>query len=490
MQETGRHTRVSLEDFGGCINVADNSAALRAAIAALAKAGGGTLAFSPGVYNFASETLAGAGVELTGNIEIVGRGKGVTMLNITGTTSCYFFLNETNQSNQRFDGFTFRQNGQALGVGPGGFYYCSVLGGSKADVENVVITNVRLENCKADYWIRFYCTSATHAIRRCGIGKGCEAQSHPGNSRDPTNIGVNSAIIEFNGDTDGFVYDPFVEELWADLRYVKAGVICYSNVVRPKIVKPTLLDAFQGYAKGDKGGYAVQLYDATGIVTDAVVDTPTIVNPFCCGIYAAGTNGLRIIDPKISGQSDRSGATIPKAALALNGAVNCRVENPQLSDNFCDIRFVGPVETVGAFRYPSDVNLRVTGGYAENCTEDSVIINASPFYRDIGGIHFQGFKTVGAAGRGVLIQGNATHGFDGVDFTDCEVSATTYGFDINPSIVANHLGKNIRITGGAVRSGRVSIQSHAPSTASSVYVRGAKLVGRPGESLDLHLSAQ
>lgn len=412
---------VELEGYGGGVSVADNTAALRNALTALATAGGGTLRFRSGTYQFASATLTGAGAEVPSAVSIEGAGKGVTHLVITGTTACYLFLNEGCHSDQHFRDFTVRGNSVAsdAGPGPGAFYYCSVLAGTSiADVADVNFSNIRLENFKGDSWIKFLCTSTTHSIHRCGLAWGFEAQSEFGNARDPNSIGVNSNVFELRAD-GGHIYDCFADGPWMDLRGVKVGIAVFSQVHRTIIRSPVLLNAFQDYAVSDKGAYAILLYDHSGVVTDTVIESPTIGDPYSCGIYLAGTRNTQISNPHIWGQVDTGDATLPKGAIAMNGPETVLITNPLLHDNYWNISAVGPA--IGD--YSANANVEVIGGRGYNAGDSGVKLRCSIHYALAGGYRFIGYKDTGATVNAVSMFGLTGHAINDVLFESCEFGA-------------------------------------------------------------------
>src|SRR4051812_5915618 len=59
-----------IDVHGGGPDLADNSAALRRAVAAMAARGGGTVRFGEGEYRFASDALGGMGISLPSNVAV------------------------------------------------------------------------------------------------------------------------------------------------------------------------------------------------------------------------------------------------------------------------------------------------------------------------------------------------------------------------------------------------------------------------------------
>lgn len=394
--------RTTLEAHGGGTSSVDNSAALRAAFAELKRLGGGVLDLSEGTYRFASSALGGVGAEMPSNTELAGRGKGRTRLVVTGAQSCHFLLNEHGASNHLVRDLSVRGNGTASGNGPGGAYWCSVLEGrAKSGVRNCRFRSVRFENFGGDAWIAFLCTSSRFSIDDCGVERGCEFISHKGNVRNPDSLAVRSTAIEFNGDGAGVINDPFVIAPVMDLTFLKSGISCFSNVNRMRIEDPILNNCGQGHRTPDKGWYAIILYDSTGYVREAVIERPVIANPFGCGIYIAATTGTRIVSPRIYGQADVADGTLPKAAIALNGPVACRVIQPDLGGegvfaNRQNIAIVLPGGQ-GRLTYPANMDLRISGGKGIGAQDYGITVKPSANIAAAGGISIVGYQDFGGA---------------------------------------------------------------------------------------------
>jgi nitrous oxidase accessory protein NosD len=91
--------------------------------------------------------------------------------------------------------------------------------------------------------------------------------------------------------------------------------------------------------------------------TRACIRTPcgvagnTITNPVSCGVYVAGARNLEIVENRISGQSDRHDATLPKGAIALNHAEHVSdLRDNELTGNYIGISSVGSSINMGTNR--------------------------------------------------------------------------------------------------------------------------------------------
>jgi hypothetical protein len=254
---------------------------------------------------------------------------------------------------------------------------------------------------------------------------------------------VTSFAIEFRGD-GGLVSDCFVRGLRAKLNWVKGGVAAFGNVLNLVIVDVLLEDAFSSYRVPDKGAYAILLYD-TGprdIVTGTLIERPVIVRPFSCGLYLAGTRDTMIVSPRISGQSDISDATLPKAAIALNGANRVTITDPVLSDNVYDIQ----VTAISGPEYDAQMGIMVRGGSGRSARIAGIKIRSGSYAYQCGGIAFDGYRSVTdrPSASGMVWQlhpdfrgSGRPSGILGVLWTDGECSGGPGGFDMNLNVSSN-----------------------------------------------------
>lgn len=455
--------RTTLEAHGGGVDASDNSPALRAAFARIARAGGGALQLSDGTYRFASASLGGTGVEMPPNTELAGRGKDRTRLVIEGSQSCYFLLNERGASNHLVRDLTMVGNSRASGNGPGGAYWCSVLDGhAVSTVRDCRFRSVRFDNFGGDAWIAFLCTSPRFSIDDCGVEQGCEFISRRGNVRNPASLAVRSTAIEFNGHDGGVINDPFVIAPVMDLAFLKSGISCFSNVNRARIEAPVLNNCGQGHKTPDKGWYAIILYDSTGYVRDAVIDRAVIANPFGCGIYLAATTGTRIISPRIHGQADSADGTLPKAAIALNGPVSCRVVEPDLGGpgamaNRQNIAIVLPGGQ-GRLSYPAAMDLRISGGKGIGARDYGVTVKPSANLAAAGGISIIGYQDFGGtADTAIAFFQIPGRSISNVTIDGGRYAAVNYCINANRAGRIAHAGhdwliRNVRFEGAAISS--------------------------------------
>lgn len=450
----------SLEDFGGGTGLADNTAALLLVKAALAAAGGGVLQFGRGNYNFASAALAACGgIELPSKTKVRGWGKGLSKVTITGTTACYFFMNENCASDVLFEDFTARGNSVATNNSIGNFLWVKVFAGlATADVVNVVTKDVRLENFGGDHWTWFVSTHPTWRIRRCGAIRP-DIKSEAGNCRDPSNLGVPTRAIEFLG-LGGVIEDCFVVGFSGDLDYIKGGIVAYGGVRRLQIIGGSFRNTFQAVAIAEAGGYAITLYDITtsDIVTGTLTVGVDISNPYSVGIYQAGTRNTRHVAPHIYGSVDTTEGSLPKGAIVLNGCNNVRIEAPDLHDNVGNLRIVGPADVA----YNADMDIVVAGGSGRGATGIGAsiapgITAASLF----GGVRLENYEETGAAGAAFVLHPTTTKALQNIRVNDCVFGSTgSEAVDLNRENVAYHANTNIALDNVEIRqvgSGHYSI---------------------------------
>lgn len=418
VQDKLRRLPIDIEEFGGgtAKTGVENVDALRAAMVAFAAAGGGTLQFGLGTYNLDSVTLGGAGISVASNVTIQGKGEALTRLVIAGTENCYLFFNGTSRVNITIQDMTARGNGVASDNSAGSFFWVRQANlVSTAQVVNNAVRNVRLENFKGDQIIWFLVDGGSYGIARSGV-ENVSAFSESGNVRNPNNIGVLSSVVSFRA-AGPEISDCFALNLYVEGAYRKQGVSIFGNVRGTKIIKPAIYDIFQGHQVSGVGAYGILLYDTsrTDIVTNTIIDQPTITNPYSNGIYLAGAKRTRIIAPQVSGQNDEGTPGIPRAAILISTTNDCVIVAPTLFDNYRDIIVNG----IATAAYSADMRVRVIGGTARNSGAESIRISYSSMLKEdrldgggsdpgnisqwCGGVHFDGFTVEDAAGEAVAL---------------------------------------------------------------------------------------
>jgi len=464
--------QTDVEVFGGGTGVADNTAAIIAALAALHAAGGGVLQLQAGNYQVASATLGGTGISLPSNVTVRGMGVGLTTITVTGTTACYLFYNGKCASNQRICDLTAIGNNTASNNSDGSFYWVnsreasSPVDPATADVRNCVVENVRLENFGGDQWIWFTALNSTYSIYDVGV-RNLQAKTYSGNARGPTNIGIVSIIVSTRAE-GGLIEGFFVDGLTADADYVKTAVGIFGRTHKIWLGGLIIRNAFQGYSNADKGGYAVFLYglNATDNPTDVVIYSPIIINPFSCGIYIPDSFDVQIISPRISGQEDTADGTIPKGAIALNGPNNVRIINADLSGNA--INFA--INTATSTTFAADMDLQVIGGSGRGASDTGVKIRPGGAYSTAGGIHFYGYRDTGSAEGAVKMFPSLTLGFVDVTFESFDFGSTKHAINLNASTVASHSNAGI-----VFRNGRISAAGAAYYSFAATGTNTGKL---------------
>lgn len=365
--------RISLAAVGGGPANPDNCAALRTAVAVLREQGGGMIEIGPGTHRFASETLSQRGIALPNDITIQGAGAQATILQVTGSAPCNLFVG-MNCSRIGFEALTLTGNnvaGRGSSSGSGAAIRWGLTKTATTGIVGLTMRQVHLENFRGPYWVDIENAAAAErglAISRIVI-EHVTFVSRPGNSIAPGDVRFNAAVISING-YSGEISDVRVSELSGDARHIKTGIILYHQISNAVLHKVHIRHAGRSGAGDDGGGYAIQLYDSFYRMTDVRVLDPVIEAPRSVGLYVAGGTGIAVINPVVSGQTDRLAGTLPKGAIVFNGTRKWRLAGGRLRDNWRDLDIVagpgtiaGQVVGVQASGSTTGLSIRYAAGY-------------------------------------------------------------------------------------------------------------------------------
>lgn len=370
--------QVALADFGGAPQIADNSAALRGAIAALADDGGGTVLIGGGTFRFLSASLGQGGIVLPSDITLCGAGRDRTILAVTGDKVCNFFV-ATNASRIAVEDVAIIGNNVAMVgatiYGSGGAIRWVLNAQATAGISGFALRRVHLENFKGPNWVAVENAASFDAgreIRDVSIAD-VTFRSRPGNCVGTDKISLNAAVICINGQS-GLIRNVDVSDLVGDARYIKSGIILFHAVVDAVLDRVKVANAGREGISDDVGAYAIQIYDNVSRMRGIIVRSPVLSAPRSAGIYVASGTDISIIDPVISGQTDRHDATLPKAAIVFNGTRRWSVEGGSLRGNWRDLA-IAP-HASGDAAAPAIIEGRVTGVRAEGGDSGIVVRHA------------------------------------------------------------------------------------------------------------------
>lgn len=332
--------------YGALLNGSDDFAAMRDAIAAAGVIGGCVVIDGP--MTVASANASGGVLfNLPSGIEIrfTSPTYGIT---VSGTTVCWLFK-ATNKRDITIHGGYAIGNNQASAFADSGFLYFLQDSSATGIGGNVRVWDMRLTNFKGDFWIFCRNTGSTYAAEDFWIER-CDFFSQSGNARGPTNIAIPDAFIAFQGagtNTTGLVRNAWVSRCRGEGTYKKSfGAAWHSTEnIWFEDNDAENFGADAGFGS-DKGVYAFFAYENSindggpgGARPDHIylVDN-RIKNPRSCGFYCADGNRIFVSGNKINGQTDTSNGTLPKGAVAINGAREAHID-----DNWIDDCFIGVV---------------------------------------------------------------------------------------------------------------------------------------------------
>lgn len=415
---SGARATLDLAAFGGWPAVADNTAALRAALAALAGLGGGVVRFGAGLYRFAAAAVGRGGIVLPAGITLRGAGRSDTVLKVSGQSVCNLFV-AVDRSGIALEDLALVGNGAgvvgASVYGSGAAIRWLLSPGARAGVSGFAIRRVHLENFGGPYWIDVE-NDGTFAMQDLVI-EDLTFTARAGNSPAPADIRINASAVCING-WSAPIRTVRVSRLSGDARHIKSGIILYHAVEDAVLDDLTITDAGVAGATDDAGGYAIQIYDSAYRMTAVTVSNAVIRGPRSAGIYIAGVSGITIEDARINGQTDQEAGTLPKGAIVFNGTRNWQVAGGALGGNWRDLDIAMPAH--GSPAAPDRVGGQVIGVRAEGSATGIVIRHAAGHVATGIAIRDCRWRT---ETRTVLVQNSADGYVDGVVFEDCRFEA-------------------------------------------------------------------
>ena len=336
---------VNLADFGGSSAASDNASALRGALSALAAEGGGTLAIEAGTFNLASESL-GDGIDIPGNVRIRGSGAETTRLVVTGTAEAPVFR-ALDVSDVWIEDMALEGNSCATGDNAPALH-CVLTSGACADMRNLGMRRMVLENFRSEFWVLVENLGAKNASGNGGTYRICDLEfssirviGHPGNSQDPARSASHAHALGIRG-LSGQVVGVIIQDVEADCRHIKGAVSLFHKVVGIILENVVVRDAGMAGATDDGGGNAIEIHDPHYELKDVTIMHPRLTDPRSCGIYVGGASDVTVFDPVITGQSDAAADALPKAAIVGNGTYRLHILEGSLSGNWRDVSIVAP----------------------------------------------------------------------------------------------------------------------------------------------------
>ena len=346
-------------DHGMRADGGDNVAALTRT---LAECAGKTIHIPQGIYTFSPNGFA-PGIKVPSGTSIVGdgsQGRHQTVLRIARSGNFQSLLWIRNVSNVSIRGLRFEgsayESGCVRHLDYGHAIYVQSDAGQDVTVESLDLSGNAFYNFNGQSWVTINAADGSPGI---GLSSSItidenvfdsDANLSGGCAAGPmTDLAAMISIHGSNSSAQGLVKNVAVTSNTLNAAYVKEGVAIWSGTNRISVKGNAISDTGLRLPRPpgiDLGRYAILVY-RSGREAELRPDTiwivdNTITNPVSCGVYIAAGQNVQISGNRISGQIDRYDPTLPKAAIALNHAVNVfSLENNDLIDNYIGISSVG-----------------------------------------------------------------------------------------------------------------------------------------------------
>lgn len=392
---------------------------------AIEDAPGRTLSFPAGRYTFDSSSLTQIGLRLLSKTRVRGVGEG-TQLVVTGDRPCTLFRPAVDASDIAVSNLSAIGNNVQGGSNNGGFFAC-VLDAETAsrDVENIIIEDCSIDNFAAATVVLFEHlgrakTSASRtyddrfAMRNIGTRRN-RYISRKGNIDRAGQIGATSCFIEFNG-YGGPILDAVINDHTMRARYIKQGVMIFGDVDRITVAVREISEAGFEAAGVDAAAYGLLLYAWSHLKPEQCPRNAQlnlgIVSAWSCGIYLQGARHVTGTADLITGQSDEGDASIPKAAVALNGANDITLTITAHTNRQSLVVAAPGAHLEPAARASTGISITMA---SQNAANAHVVLRPLSSLGDAGGIKLRG--SLSGSGHGVVLWETAdtNHGLVNVD---------------------------------------------------------------------------
>lgn len=377
--------------------------AVQTAITVAKTKGGGAVRVAGGAWNVPSSVLAATPWELGDSVFIQGDGAATTSITVTGATAINAIFHSLNIGNQRVRGITFNGNGIGTSTATGRVWHIEMNASAAVKVSKFSFEDNVVSNMGGDYLVHFNNQSAV-SMRDIRVSKN-DFISMPGNDRLPTNVGARSTCVAFEGSftsVSGTINDAYVSYNTHDCTYMKNFAISWHGSSNHWYSYNTVNNCGQANVfVDDVGCYAFLAYDNAhiGSPPDRIYwDGNTILSPRDCGIYTANVGRVGAYYNEISGQTSTADASLPKGAIAINGAAEYMGVGNRLNGNYFGLS-ITPPDNGKAYSIGDSITGVVAGGLA---------VKVSPLTGNANTVDIRGLKADGA-GSGVSILCGSTY---------------------------------------------------------------------------------
>ncbi len=355
-------------DHGMHADGSDNTAALTRT---LSECAGRSIHVASGSYVFSPSGFA-PGLRMPPDTSLVGdgsQGDQQTVFQIASTGNFQALLWVRNVSNVAIRGIHFEggsyESGCARHLDYGHAIYVQSDAGESRGVDGVEISGNAFHDFNGQSWITVNAADGSPGV---GLNSAVAIRNNVfdsdadlrGGCAGSGGISYPVMMVWLHGSDDsaqGLVANATVESNTFNAAYVKGAVVSWSGTRSISIEHNLIRDAGLRLppAPGTElGRYAILVYQSSherpGLPPDNVrVASNVITNAVSCGIYVAGGRNIEIIANRISGQSDRWDATLPKGAISLNHVKNVSaLQDNELANNYIGISSVGSEINMGS----------------------------------------------------------------------------------------------------------------------------------------------
>lgn len=318
----------------------DDSASIAANISALQP--NQVLHFPAGIYHLDSEFLAAHPLFLPcSNISITGDGAETTRVVVTGTAVTPWIFAGVCNSNVSISGLSFTGNSAADSYGNGG---ALVFTNSHGQSGNIAVSDCQFRNFKGDYWIHVENVSGIQPIDHISVTR-CKFYTEPGNSRMPTSITCPQGmvgIVAHNSSLTGGINDIRVDSNSVECVHSKGMLALFGNCDGISVCNNYIRGAGLGPEFSDDSAcYAIMCYNNFMPPRHGTIGANRIIGARDNGMYLLQIEDFVVSGNTVTDQTSTSYETLPKAAIALNGAVRTVCSNNAISSVHTGIYFQG-----------------------------------------------------------------------------------------------------------------------------------------------------
>lgn len=461
--------------------VEDDTAEFIAAAAAVTS--GSTLYVPPGVYNLSSSTLASSQITIAASRVIIrGAGRDVSKIVLTGTSVVNSIFRTLSRDQIEVRDLWFYGNNQANAFA-NGIALSYTNSGASAAISGFNVHDNRFENFKGDFWTYVENISGAYAINDVRFNRNlCVSAS--GNSRGPTLTTVPQAcvgVIAHNANAAGSVNKINIDDNVCHCTYMKGLALIFGNAYDWSINENKIFGAGTDAAfANDSASYAIMAYDnfmppSRGTIANNIIDGVRDA-----GMYLQGVVDVTITGNFIRDQTSTADATIPKAAIAINGGTKVTA-----TGNVIDTCVTGIVIHGSA---TSTATETVIAANTVRASSKQSILAEAVTTQSLNGVLIADNKLHASALRGIKVDIQSSTDSSDIAIRNNSISAVSIGIDVvsgDASYKLNDIdisGNEIRHSSGGTLTSHIAVISW---TQPKVRIANNSLLGNATPAIDV-----